>query len=126
MKLEEYVDVRKAFENTNCNFIKNELKKGNHALGLKIPNAGGLFSKGDNPAPSFSVKLCEEIKKQIDDRGFISTDELPAYGITEKEVEHTRKLTKASKKDVLVFSFAEKKKAIAVLNYVRKRVAVDF
>jgi len=114
----EYIDVKKVFENTNCNFIQNEIKKGNQALALKLPGAKGLFSKAKEPSRTFAISLCTKLKKINKNRGYITTDELPAYGITKQEVARAKQLAKAEESDTIVFCFAEKKEAKDTLNYI--------
>ncbi len=96
-----FFDVTYLFNGTDCNFIRREIKKGGKVLALKIPNMKNLFTKEEEPQRSFAVTLCDQIKK-MNKCGFITTDELPAYGISQSEVDKLRSKLNADPRDLVV------------------------
>ena len=65
----------------------------------------------------------EEIKKFNSD-GFISTDELPAYGISEEEVIALKKELHATKKDLVIMVAGEPEMNMQVLNYLSNLITI--
>ncbi|OGS43857.1 MAG: hypothetical protein A2539_06305 [Elusimicrobia bacterium RIFOXYD2_FULL_34_15] len=100
-------DITKIFKNTESNIIKNLISSGSIVLGIKVEGKAGLLVK--------DIKLSDELQKKISKSakiaGFISTDELPHYGITSKEKSAIEKEFSCKKNDTVVFIAAEKSKA---------------
>lgn len=100
-------DITNLLKNTASNLIGNLIAKGSVVLGIKIAGIAGLLVK--------DVKLSDTIQSAVSKKagtgGFISTDELPHYGITADEKIAIEKEFSCSKKDVVVFVAAERDKA---------------
>ncbi|MFA5780231.1 MAG: hypothetical protein WC947_08855 [Elusimicrobiota bacterium] len=100
-------DITNLLKNTESNLIENLIAKGSVVLGVKIVGIAGLLVK--------DVKLSDTLQSAVSKKagagGFISTDELPHYGITADEKIAIEKEFSCSKKDVVVFVAAEKSKA---------------
>lgn len=100
-------DITNLLKNTESNLIGNLITKGSTVIGVKIDGKAGFLVK--------DVKLSDKIQSAVSKKagagGFISTDELPHYGITADEKIAIEKEFSCSKKDVVVFVAAEKSKA---------------
>ena len=116
-----YVNVSYAFSSTECKFIRNELENGNQVFALNIPGLKGAFTKKIEPFKSFAKTLCDEAKK-INRYGFISTDELPDYGISKKEVNVAKKLVNAKNNDVVIFVAEKEDLAKSALDLIASRI----
>ena len=70
----------------------------------------------------FSDLVQAEITKKAGVNGFISTDELPHYGLTVEEKIAIEKAFSCSKKDAVAFVAAEKTKAEKAIEIIDKMV----
>lgn len=48
---------------------------------VRYPGLAGLFRKDRGPSKALGRALCDEVKEIFDCAGFLTTDELPRYGI---------------------------------------------
>lgn len=117
----KYVNVSYAFSKTSCLFIKRELEKGNLVAALRVPGLKGVFSKNNPSFGAFSNSLCDDIKK-IYGHGFITSDELPDYGVMQGEVDAVREMAGAKENDVVVFVAASMELAKKVLDPIASRL----
>lgn len=100
-------DITQVLRNTGSNVVKNAISSGSIALGVKIDGKTGLLVKNER----LSDLLQKKISEATGIPGFISTDELPNYGITAAEKNAIEKTFDCGKKDIVVFVVAEKSKA---------------
>lgn len=111
-------DITDMLKKTESNLIRNQIEKGGIVLGVKIDGKAGLLVK--------DVKLSDKIQSVVSKKagvgGFISTDELPHYGITAEEKIAVEKAFSCSKKDVVVFVAAEKPKAEKAVEIISAKV----
>jgi len=92
----EAVDVTDIFKKTDSKVIAGQVKKGKEVMALKLEGFDGLLLKKLGP------EFAGYARVQAGVRGIFHTDELPAYGITEKEVAEVKKLLKLAKDDAFV------------------------
>lgn len=71
----------------------------------------GIFDKKIPENRKFGELICNKIKG-LGCNGFFSSDELPAYGISQKEMNLILSKTNPSEKDLLVFFAYEKEEAV--------------
>jgi glutamyl-tRNA(Gln) amidotransferase subunit E len=112
-------NISKIFEKSNCKFVK-----GKTIFGIKIKKMNGFFGKKVG-AKRFGSEL-SAYAKTSGVTGIIHKDELPAYGITEKEKQEIEKNLQCEKEDNFVFIIAEKEKAIKALESIQKRILTAF
>ena len=48
---------------------------------VRYPGLAGLFRKDRGPSKALGRALCDEVKERFRCRGFLTTDELPCYGL---------------------------------------------
>ncbi|MEW6557544.1 MAG: GAD domain-containing protein [Elusimicrobiota bacterium] len=117
-------DITTLLKNTESHLLKNIIHAGGVVLGVKIKGKTGVLVKDEE----FSDRLQAEVAKKTGVGGFISTDELPRYGISAKEKAEIEKDFNCLKKDVIVFVAADKEKAEKAIqiieNEMTKRVEV--
>ncbi|OGS33222.1 MAG: hypothetical protein A2474_01035 [Elusimicrobia bacterium RIFOXYC2_FULL_34_12] len=116
-------DITKIFQKTNSHIIKNLISSGSIVLGIKIEGKAGLLVKD----VKYSDNLQEKITKGAKIPGFMSTDELPHYGLTKDEKVKIEKAFDCKKKDVVVFVAAETtkaKKAIEIIEAEMKKAKI--
>ncbi len=70
-------------------------------MGLK-----GLFRKDIEETRVFGRRICDKVAAIMNNHGFFTTDELPNYGLSEREKESIFRQTNADSQDDLVVIFA--------------------
>jgi len=112
------VDVTELFSKTGSRVIQNTLRAGGSVLTIKLPKFAGLLGKELQPARRFGTELADCAKLYGGVGGLFHTDELPAYGISQEEVNGLRRATGAVEGDAIVFVADAKEKAEAALSAV--------
>ncbi len=92
-------DLTKLFSKTNSKLIRKSLNNHNHVFGIKITNMRCVLGEKIQPGKTWGKEIADYLKAHIGLKGILHRDELPNYGITEKEVEHIVEKLKCSLKD---------------------------
>ncbi len=87
----EPVDLKKVFKKTRAKLIANTLKKKGTVTGARIPKYGGLLKYELQPNYRVGTEFSEIAKVIGGAGGILHSDELPKFGISEKEVEAVKK-----------------------------------
>ncbi len=124
---EEVYEVTEVFKNTKSKVIRRTLEAGGGVYAVVLPKFAGLVSKEIQPGRRFGTELSDYARVAAGVGGIFHTDELPAYGITQEEVDALRKAVGASPDDCVVFVAAEAEKARKALEAVvsRARYALE-
>jgi len=112
-------DVSKIFNNTEAKFVK-----GKTVYGMKLSRAKGLLGEKVG-AKRFGSEL-SAYAKATGVSGLLHRDELPNYGITQKEVDETCKALGCEAEDNFVLIVAEKERALKAFEALRERFLVAF
>lgn len=124
----EIMDVTNVFKSTKSKIISKVVKKGGKVLAVKLPGFHGILGVEVQPGRRFGTELADYARFWGGVGGIFHTDELPGYGITDKEVEELYKATKAVKgRDAVVIVADEESKARKALQAVleRARIALE-
>lgn len=113
-------DVTKIFEKADSRLIKAVLGRGGVVLGTKVENFSGVLAEDKTYAES----LAKKVEGQTGVKGYISTDELPAYGISRAEKELVEAEFGAKEKDVVILVVDDAEKAKKALNLIEKEIAI--
>ncbi len=116
---EEFHDVTEVFQNTGSKIIARAIRKGGKVLAVKLPGFRGLIGREIQPGRRLGTEMADRAKKYV--RGIFHIDELPNYGITEKEVNVIIEKLGLGKKDAFVLVAAEEETAKKALAEVVKR-----
>ncbi len=114
------VDLQK----TRCNIIA----RNNYVVYcVRYSSLGGLFKKGTRHRATtiFGRIICDIVKKERNNYGFFTTDELPAYGISRKEKIKLNDSVEAKEEDLVVcllYDFEEATKTKQFLDNILKLV----
>jgi Glu-tRNA(Gln) amidotransferase subunit E-like FAD-binding protein len=107
-------DITELLRGTACTFVSKVITSGGVVLGEKFSGFYGYFLKNKKAATALATK----IKKETGAGGFISTDELPAFGITEAEKKQIEEAFGVAEGDVVIFVVDKKEKAEKALSIV--------
>lgn len=121
-------DVTDVFKNTQCKLITRVLgRKGYGVFALVLPGFKGILGLEIQPGRRFGTELSDYAKVWGGVGGIIHTDELPSYGITEKEVEELYWRLNADKdRDCIVLIIDERNKAEKAFEAIVERVRYAF
>ncbi len=109
-------DLTKIFSQSECKFLR-----GKSVFGIRLQKMQGLLGKELQPDRRFGTELASYVKARTGLHGIIHSDELPAYGISEREIEQARHLCNCIMNDSFVLVQAEKEKAEKALRVVVER-----
>lgn len=113
-----FVDVKNSFRGTSSKMLKSAFKRNESIFCTRFPNVSGLLKNS-----SFRLgKDFSDIAKAFGLGGILHTDELPAFGITEGEVESVREIMKPRKDDALVFIVAREQMAQRIAEALESRI----
>jgi glutamyl-tRNA(Gln) amidotransferase subunit E len=114
-------DVSSLFSNSDSKVIQNSLKHSGVVLGLCLPGFAGFLGREVAPKRRFGTELSDRAKIASGVGGVFHSDELPNYGISEKDVREVRKALKCSDSDAFVLVADEHDRSRRALDVVRER-----
>jgi glutamyl-tRNA(Gln) amidotransferase subunit E len=107
-------DLTALFRKTASHIIAGVIKNGGIVGGVKISGANGVLLDNDK----LSNQVQKEIMEKAGVKGFISTDELPQYGINTDDKKKILSACKATNKDVVVLVADRKDNTLAALKII--------
>lgn len=118
-------DVTHAFSHTSCSFIQRALQTHQRVFGIRLGGCAGLLGKEINPNRRFGTEI-SEYTKVFTGSGIMHSDELPAFGITQAEVDDVKKKLGCLAHDAFVITVAHPDKAPDALQVVVERIKQAF
>lgn len=112
-------DISDLFGQTHSNLIRDILDRGGVVLGMKVENFAGVLLENE----ALALEIERRLEETTGIKGYISTDELPRYGILAEEKKAIEKTFGVKKKDVVILIAEEKKKARKALKIVEEEIA---
>ncbi len=100
---DEIIDVTSVFNQTKCKVIKKALSRKQRVMAVNLPQFAGLLKMELAPSMRLGSEMADIAHFWGRVGGIFHTDELPAYGITTKEIDDLKKLVKAKPQDAVVF-----------------------
>jgi glutamyl-tRNA(Gln) amidotransferase subunit E len=117
--MDEIYDVKELFQGTESKIVSKALENGS-VLAIKLKGFAGLIGVEVQPGRRFGTELAGYAKK-MGVSGLFHTDELPAYGITQEEVESVRTFLDLQDEDAFILVADEDEKARnALLEVIRR------
>jgi len=118
---EELQDVTLVFEKTKCHVVHKAISNGKQVLAVLLPKFAGALKVELMPGIRLGTEMTHRAHFWGKVGGIFHTDELPAYGITNKEVNELRKSMKARPEDAIVFVADNRENASDALRAVVER-----
>lgn len=112
-------DLTSLFSKTASHIIAGVIKGGGIVGGVKISGANGVLLENSK----LSNLVQKEIMEKAGVKGFISTDELPQYGINSDDKKLILSACKATNKDVVVLVADKKDNTLAALKIIASLLA---
>lgn len=100
---EEFIDVTDVFKQTKCKVIRKALDNKQTVLAVRLPKFHGLLNWELAPNFRLGTEMADRARFWGRVGGIFHTDEMPAYGVTEEEIEKLRKKLNADEQDAVVF-----------------------
>jgi glutamyl-tRNA(Gln) amidotransferase subunit E len=100
---DKFFNVTNVFKETKCKVIQKALEKKQQVLAAKLPKFRGLLKTELAPQLRLGTEMADRARFWGRVGGLFHTDELPAYGITDGEIEDLRKEIGAENEDAVVF-----------------------
>lgn len=116
----QVADVTGIFAGTGSKVIKSALGKKGAVLAVRLGGFAGLLGMEIQPGRRLGSELSDRAKR-AGVGGIFHSDELPAYGITEEEVETVRRSLEAGEGDSVVMVAAQRDRAEAAMKAVLER-----
>lgn len=117
---DEIYDVEDLFKDTESKIISKAISKGGSVLAIKLEGFSGLIGREVQPGRRFGTELSGYAKK-MGVSGLFHTDELPAYGVTQEEVDAVSKFLKLDENDAFILVADEDENARNALLEVLRR-----
>ncbi|KAA9398715.1 Glu-tRNA(Gln) amidotransferase GatDE subunit E [Haloarcula sp. CBA1130] len=113
-------DVTGVFEDTDSGVIEGALSSGGTVQGLLLEGFDGLVGREIQPDRRLGTELSDHAKRH-GAGGIFHTDELPAYGVTEAEVEALRDAVGAGPEDAVAIVADDPETAELAIDAVAER-----
>ncbi len=117
----EPMEVSELFKGSECKFIKGKI-----VFGSCVKGFSGLLGKELQQGRRFGTELAGYVKSKAGLKGILHSDELPAYGISDKEVSNTMEKLGCGKGDAFILVQAEKAKAGKAFAVLQERIEQAF
>ena len=117
----DFQDTTDLFKNTTCRVIREALAKGGVVLVARLPKLSGLLGFELEPGLRFGTELADRAHFWGGVGGLFHTDELPAYGISERDVEELRRRLGCNKEDAAVMVADDRESCMHALGAVMER-----
>lgn|GEM_PF-71247 len=119
---QEIADVTDIFASTGAKFVRKTIERGDKALAIRVPKMRGLIGKELQTNRRFGTELSDYAKVYAKVGGILHSDELPKYGITEREVEAVRERLNCEEDDAFIIVVDSEEKARKALEMVKERL----
>lgn len=115
----KFFDIKKILENSKSNLVKKAIESGDEIIAVRLSGFATLLKKPLQADRYLAKDVVEYVRHFTGIKGFIHSDELPGYGITENEIFQIRKFLGCLDEDAFAFitgdkSFAEKSLGLLV------------
>ena len=120
------IDVTSSFAECESKIIKETLKNNGKILAIKLNHFSGFIKRELQPNHRLGTEFSERAKIKAGVSGIFHSDELPKYGIEEKEVNEVHKRLKCAKEDAFILVAEKKDTAEKALEAVYERAKEVF
>ncbi|UVE50007.1 Glu-tRNA(Gln) amidotransferase subunit GatE [Haloferax larsenii] len=119
----DVTDVTDVFEDSDSGVIRGALDSGGKVMGVRLAGFDGLVGRELQPDRRLGTEFSDHAKRH-GAGGIFHTDELPAYGVTEDEVEALRDAVDAGSEDAVAIVADDPETADLAIEAVADRAEV--
>lgn len=101
-KTSKITDLSKSLKLCESKVIREAIDNNGKVLGIRIEGFNGKLGENISPGKRFGAELSDYAKAHAGVKGLFHSDELPKYGITQKEVDKIRKELGCRKDDAFI------------------------
>ncbi len=119
-----FSDVTGLFSGTRSRLLATRMDEGNHVFALKLPLCAGIFGKKGPETKFFGEVLVEgETVGSLGGNGkFLTSDELPAYGIGRRETRALRERLGLGELDLAIVVANTRENAEGLIEFVIEKL----
>jgi len=117
----DLVDVSSIFKGTGSRILKNALKNGGKVLAVRLSGFAGIVGSELCPRRRLGTEMADHARFHGGVKGIFHTDELPAYDISEGEVQALKEQMGAEASDAVVIVADDEDKSRKALEAVVAR-----
>jgi Glu-tRNA(Gln) amidotransferase subunit E-like FAD-binding protein len=110
------LDLSEVLRSSKSKLVNRSLSSGSGIFGIKISEFSGVLVNDRE----FANALAKKLESDLGVKGYISTDELPAYGISKAEKKAIEDLADAGEGDVVIMVIDSEEKAVLALDIIEK------
>jgi len=118
-------DVTSIFKKSSSKILKNAIEKGGVVKALKLEGFAGLLGRELQPGRRFGSELADHARA-FGAAGLFHSDELPDYGITEKDIEKIKKELRAKKNDAFLLIAEDERIVDKAMSVIKPRAEAAF
>jgi len=100
---DKFVDVTSLFKQTKCKVIQRAIRENKKVLAVKLPRFSSLLNKELATGMRLGAEMADIAHFWGRVGGIFHSDEMPAYGVTEEEMNRLKHFIEAEPKDAVVF-----------------------
>ncbi len=112
-------DISDLLSETNSHVIRGVLDSGGVVVGIKVEGFSGILIEDQKLTDS----LAKKVEKEAGVKGFISTDELPKYGLNKQDRRNIEESFGAKEGDVVILVADQKDKAEKAIQIIEAEIA---
>lgn len=117
-----YKDLSSFFKDTTCSILLTALKNKKNIYGYRLPNFKNILGTEIQPNRRVGSEIASVLKAQTDVKGIIHLDELPNYGLLEKDVILIKKELSLDKNDSFIIVSCDSKDIDSITEIIQKRL----
>ncbi len=121
-----FVEITDVFSKSDSKMIKATIGNGQKSFGVKLSGFDGLLGTEIQKDRRFGTELADNVKAKTGLKGILHKDELPGYGISEKEVEKVKEKLGIEEQDGFALVIGNKEDCITGLEAVVSRCKQAF
>jgi len=111
------------FPKTDCKIIERSLKSGKKVYGMRLAGFFGILGQELQPGRRFGTELADYLKARHGVPGLFHSDELPAYGFSEREKKNVGEKLGCGERDAFVVIVSRAEKAQSAMETIAERCA---
>jgi len=112
-------EITDLLSETNSHVIRGVLDSGGIVVGIKVEGFSGVLVQDQKLTDS----LAKKVEKETEVKGFISTDELPKYGLNKQDKRNIEEAFGVKEGDVVILVADQKEKAEKAIKIIENEIA---